>query len=240
MNVLNDKVLASITTTATSEHISESGKTLDRVFLIDVRSSVSAIPDNALPKQSSYALFGTAMVKALVTVCADHIAPKTLANKKAMVKLACVEAIENRALALCAQVRLTKATTKAQVKSAEKAVIKAAKTLETMGTSLDTASQKGRAIVDRKTTTITGFQKPKAASKASESRKANPVKGATDSDKAKRTADKELILQAIDNVVDIHAKGDNATSRQRENALGGLSSVALLIVSYLPEDMRTL
>lgn len=240
VKALTKAVNETITTAATTEYVANHDQSINDVLLQDVRDSVAAIDNAELPRQPEYKLYCDAMALALGDVLAKdvNIAKSTRQNKVAMIKMATVQALESRLVAELATQRLAAATTAAKKASAEKAVAKAADTLANPPTSLDKASKAGRQIVDRKTSTCTGFQKQTAASKA-KAAKAKPTKAELAQKAADRKAHKELILQSLDNAKTT-ALDPDCTPEQAMAALKGVAHCADKIVQYLPADMRTL
>ena len=245
--VLSTAVLAAITIEATSHFSSGFGTSIDTFMLKDVHDTVEAIDIDAMPAPTSYKLVGDTMVKMyrdMFKDCDFNITSATLGNKFTQVRLALVEALEMKArkasalqAALEAEITAQEHPTKANQRksvSANKAQDKA--DTDELSSSLDKAAKAGRKVTARKLSGVTGFNAPKKAT----TRKPKPDTSEEKAANAKRIADRELILQALDNVVEVHDRGDKATARQRDNALGGVAHVAALIVGYLPEDMRTL
>lgn len=240
--VLANEALESFTVEATTIFVAEHDESINDVLLKDTRASVAAIPNPALPRQPAFKLYADEMAKRLGDVLANdvNITAKTIANKRAMIKLACVEALEARLVAEMATQRLAKATTKAQKASAEKAVAKAADTLANPPTSLHKASVAGRRIVDRKTSAVTGFAKQTAKNAAkAKARTAKPSKADEKIAADNRKAKKELILQALGNAKDT-ALDNDVTLELALVALRAVAHVADDIISFLPADMRTL
>ena len=237
------KVLAlEVTKAMTAQHIvayyDKHAASVNAALLEDVRASVDGIPAGALPMQTSYKLFADTMSTKLCKVLSDHdVSTKTISNVRAMVKLASVEVLQLRVEVVAAQAKAAKATTKAAKAATAKAVIKAKAANSDRASSLEKASKAGRRVVDRKTTTISGFATQTAKNKAKAKRE--PTKSELKAAKDSRTADKELILQALD-----HAKStsldDDASADDIGEALRAVAFMADKIVSYLPADMRTL
>jgi len=231
-----------MTTAATTTFCADHEQSINAVLLIDIRASVAAIPNGALPRQPAFKMYADELSDRLCKLLSevDSITGKTVSNVRAMVKMACVESLEARIVADLATQRLAAASTPKATATAEKAVAKAADVLTNPPKSLKAASVAGRRIVDRKTSTCDGFQKQTPASKAAaKKRTAKPTVSEIKEAADKRKAKKELILQALSNAKDI-ATDDDADNEQVRVALRAVAHCADDIISFLPADMRTL
>jgi len=250
MSTLSNEALNAITVEALTGHLTKSFSTMDGYILNDVRKTVENIPASAMPTVKDYERLALAFGNQVAKAFSDSdwsIDAKTKRNKKGMAQRAMVEAlahtqriVDTEAAMVEAQLQFeakpTKANEKRVANSKTKAVIALKKEMET---SLDKAAKAGSAIIKRKSAGIPGFQSVKKAGQV-KAKAPNPAKPDAAQSKAARMAAKDQILQALDHGREVSGRGELATRKQVDQALRGIAAIAALILTYLPEDMRTL
>ena len=245
-NILSVEVNAALTVQPLTDQVSKYHESRPATILKCITDSVYAIPEAAMPKQSSFHLVGNALVTMCDAVLKEYDEKQTTANTKTAIRNATNAELHRREAAICTAAiaakakaehaaKANKTTAKRMESTAKKAAEAAAVEVEP---SLNKAGKRGVAVARLKSSNIKVRQS--TANKAGKTRSAKPTKLEEAKAAETRKAIKELFLQSVDNALDIIGLGEAAKAEDILVAFTALANNSKSVIEYLPADMRTL